>query len=224
MLTEGQADRLFDEAFADWIQRQLDDPSEGVRRSLRRITTRNFGQDVDDDAPIARLKRAGRDLLRVARPPRPWRRPADFDRDGADRPPARRHRHVQSDHASAHQRPRHACIATPSRCAAPGPRCSPARERGFDDYDGWEAALCDLAAAAARPAASGKSTTGQYSKDVPRAQVVTARDLIVDALVAFRDRADADLAALVHEALRRGDRRLRDAQGSAPAPSTSSIC
>ncbi len=38
---------------------------------------------------------------------------------------------------------------------------------------------------------------------MPRAQVVAARDMIVDALVAFRDRADADLAALVHEALQR---------------------
>ena len=78
----------------------------------------------------------------------------------------------------------------------------PGRERGFDDYDGWEAALCALAARQ-HDLRRGKSTSGHYSKEVPRAQVVAARDLIVDALVAFRDRADADLAALVHEALQR---------------------
>ena len=55
VLLATDSDRIFDEAFSDWIQRELDDPSEGVRRSLRRITARNFGQDVDEDAPIARL-------------------------------------------------------------------------------------------------------------------------------------------------------------------------
>ena len=53
VLTEGQADRLYDEAFADWMQRELDAPSEGVRRSLRRESKRNFGQDDDEAGPIA---------------------------------------------------------------------------------------------------------------------------------------------------------------------------
>ena len=199
VLTEGQADRVFDEAFSDWIQRQLDDPSEGVRRSLRRITTRNFGQDVDEDAPIARLRHAGNELREWRDHAAPWRRPAGFDRV------------AQIDHLLD-------AIGTFSQISQLPPKASdplhrdteplrrawaeigPVRERGFDDYDGWEAALCGLAARD-RDLRRRSSTSGQYSKEVPRAQVVAARDMIVDALVAFRDRADADLAALVHEAL-----------------------
>src|SRR5436190_5181789 len=36
VLTETQSERLFDEAFSAWIQEQLADPPEGVRRGLRR--------------------------------------------------------------------------------------------------------------------------------------------------------------------------------------------
>ena len=38
VLTEGQAERLFNEAFDGWFQAQLEDPPEGVRRSLRRAS------------------------------------------------------------------------------------------------------------------------------------------------------------------------------------------
>jgi ATP-dependent helicase/nuclease subunit A len=201
VLTEGQADRVFAEAFTDWIQRELDDPSEGVRRSLRRITTRNFGQDVDEDAPIARLRHAGNELREWRDHAAAWRRPEGFDRV------------AQIDHLLD-------AIGTFSQISQLPPKASdplhrdteplrrawaeigPVRERGFDDYDGWEAALCGLAARE-RDLRRRSSASGQYSKEVPRAQVVAARDMIVDALVAFRDRADADLAALVHEALQR---------------------
>ena len=37
VLTEPQAERLFDRAFREWFQRQLESPSEGVRRALRRL-------------------------------------------------------------------------------------------------------------------------------------------------------------------------------------------
>ncbi|MGD9904599.1 MAG: UvrD-helicase domain-containing protein [Vicinamibacterales bacterium] len=201
VLTEGQAARIFDEAFTEWIQRELDDPGEGVRRSLRRITTRNFGQDVDEDAPIARLRRAGLELVEWRDHPAAWRRPAGFDR------------RAQIDHLLD-------AIGTFSQLSQLPPKTSdplhrdteplrrawaeigPLRDRGFEDYDGWEAMLCGLAARE-RDLRRRSSTSGQYSKDVPRAQVVAARDMILDALVAFRDRADADLAALVHEALQR---------------------
>jgi len=201
VLTEGQAGRIFDEAFTEWIQRELDDPGEGVRRSLRRITTRNFGQDVDEDAPIARLRRAGLDLVEWRDHPAPWQRPAGFDRS------------AQIDHlldaigtfsqisqlpANARD-PLHRDTEPLRRAWA---EIEPARARGFDDYDGWEATLCALAAKQ-HDLRRGRSTSGHYSKEVPRAQVVAARDMIVDALVAFRDRADADLAALLHEALQR---------------------
>ena len=59
VLTEGQADRVYDEVFRTWLHAQLLAPREGVRRSLRRTARRNFGRDVDEDGPVERLRQAG---------------------------------------------------------------------------------------------------------------------------------------------------------------------
>ena len=199
VLTEGQSARLFDEAFSDWIQHELDDPCEGARRSLRRATVRRFGGDEEADAPIERLKRAGRELLEWRDHPAPWRRPDDFDR-------MRDVNHLLDaigTFSAISGRPatsRDALFRDTEPIRRLWAEVQPLRARGFDDYDGWESALCTLAARHS-DLRRGKSTSGQYGKEVPRASVVAARDTIVNALVAFRDRADADLAALVHEAL-----------------------
>src|SRR5437660_7209462 len=77
VLTEAQAARMYDEAFHQWLESQLADPSEGVKRSLSRPTFGGFGAQVDGDGgPIDRLRRAGWDLIQ-------WR---DFDGDW-QRPP-----------------------------------------------------------------------------------------------------------------------------------------
>src|SRR5688500_19050342 len=57
VLTDTQADRLFEEAFMSWMHEQLASPDEGVRRSLRRPVRRGWN-DEDDDGPIERLRRA----------------------------------------------------------------------------------------------------------------------------------------------------------------------
>ena len=199
VLTEGQSDRLYDEAFADWIQGELDHPCEGVRRSLRRESKKNFGQDDDEAGPIDRLKRAGRDLLEWRDHPRPWRRPERFDRDAL------------VDHLldaigafvalSEHPIGRSEIVFTATRpIRAAWADVQQQRRRGHDDYDGWEAMLCALAGKA-RDLRAGRSRAGCTRRDVPREAVVEARDRLVDALVAFRDVADADLAAQVHAAL-----------------------
>ncbi len=199
VLTEGQAARLFDEAFADWLQRELDRPREGVRRSLRRVTARRFGADEDEDAPIARLKRAGRDLLEWRDHPAPWLRPDGFNRD------------ADIDHlldalaafadATADPISRSDLLV---RAIAPLRRAweeiRPLRARALPDYDGWEAALCELAAQE-RNLRGGRRASGQFSRKVANADVIAMREALVDALVAFREAADASLAALVHEAL-----------------------
>ena len=43
MLTEPQADRLYDRAFTAWLQEALQNPPEGVRRALRRTSAPSFG-------------------------------------------------------------------------------------------------------------------------------------------------------------------------------------
>src|SRR5688500_440815 len=44
VLTEGQAERLFVEAFGAWIQEELKNPPEGVRRGRRRAVWTGFGR------------------------------------------------------------------------------------------------------------------------------------------------------------------------------------
>jgi ATP-dependent exoDNAse (exonuclease V) beta subunit len=62
VLTEGQAQRLFDAAFDAWLQSRLEDPPEGVRRSLRRVSRAFRSGEADEDGPIERLRRAGMEL------------------------------------------------------------------------------------------------------------------------------------------------------------------
>ena len=195
VLTEGQADRLFDEAFTDWIQRHLDAPSEGVRRSLRRPRSA-WSPDDEDDGPLERLRRAGRELLEWRDHPAPWRRPGGFDRD----------REVEAlvdqlkafEALSAHPISRSDLVFRKTedlrRASAD---IEALRSRGHVDHDGWEARLCTLAANARR-LLEGKGSGAQYSRTVARQKVLDAREALVAGIVAFRDRADADLAALVH--------------------------
>src|SRR6185436_19703385 len=68
VLTEARANRIFDEAFESWLHEALEDPPEGVRRALRRSVWSRDGRD-DDDGPVDRIRRAGRELAE-------WR---DFD-------------------------------------------------------------------------------------------------------------------------------------------------
>ena len=83
VLTETQAQRLFDEAFGTWLQAQLADPPEGVRRALRRPVFAGFGPPkAREEGPIDRLRRAAWDLADWRDFPAPWtRRPFDRERD-----------------------------------------------------------------------------------------------------------------------------------------------
>ena len=82
VLTEGQAERLFNEAFAAWFQMALAHPPEGVRRSLRRASRGSRPGDVDEDGPTERLRRAGFALTEWRDFREPWTR-EPFDRPGA---------------------------------------------------------------------------------------------------------------------------------------------
>ena len=60
VLTEAQAARMYDDGFHQWLERELADPSEGVKRSLRRPIFGGFGAQADGgDGPVDRLRRAG---------------------------------------------------------------------------------------------------------------------------------------------------------------------
>ena len=76
---------MYDEAFHQWLENQLADPSEGVKRSLRRPTFGGFGAQAEgNDGPVDRLRRAGWELIQWRDFDGEWQRPP-FDRCIADR-------------------------------------------------------------------------------------------------------------------------------------------
>ena len=196
VLTEPASARLFDEAFGRWLQEQLADPPEGVRRALRRSS---FG---GDDGPIDRLRRAAWDLAQWRDFTGPWTRP-DFDRQ----------REIEAALVDLHD-----FADLTRRASSPGDPLfagtEPARrvsdevmlqrsseDESDADYDGWEAALVDLSRD--RTLANAKTGRGSaYGDGIPRDRVIQARTALKARLDQFRMLADADLAALLQRDLR----------------------
>jgi ATP-dependent helicase/nuclease subunit A len=205
VLTEGQAQRLFDGAFDHWLQQQLEDPPEGVRRSLRRASRGFRPGDVDEDGPIERLRRAAWDLTEWRDFRGPWVRDP-FDRAGAIE------RLIELVHACA-DLSQHASYAGDnlSLDTEPVRRLSRDLRAGWDpavpdlrppiaDLDGLESQLIELRRNRDfRRARKGSGPT--YAKGVTRAQVLAARDALIEALAEFQVKADADLAAVLHREL-----------------------
>ena len=199
VLTESASDRLFDEAFAEWMENALRTPGEGVKRSLRRPRSTSWWRDGDDsEGPIERLRRAGRDLLQWRDFTAPWKRPA-WDRehtidqvvqsvlDFAEMTTAPIYERdiVYLDTASLRR-----LAGEIARTARPSPR----------DYDGLEALLTTLAAD--RGLANRRRGSGaMYSRTLARDAVIQSREALVAALKTFKTIADADLAGHVHAEL-----------------------
>ena len=57
VLTEPEAEALYRRAFERWVESELEHPSEGLRRALRRRAS------LDDGDPVARIRRAGWTLV-----------------------------------------------------------------------------------------------------------------------------------------------------------------
>src|SRR6266545_5296356 len=196
VLTEGQAQRLFKEAFDAWFQEQLEDPPEGVRRSLRRASRSFLPGDVDEDGPIERLRRAGFELVEWRDFTGAWTRPA-FDRAA---PIAQL---IELVHALAD------LSDGPSYASdnlyvdtEPVRRLSrDLRRDEMPDLDTLESQFIELRRNRDfKRARKGSGPT--YRKGATRAQVLAARDAVCEALNDFQVRADADLAALLHAELR----------------------
>jgi len=148
VLTEPQAQRLFDRAFVGWIQGQLEDPPEGIRRALRRTIWQGSGDAGREDTPIDRLRRAAWDLAEWRDFAAPWTR-RDFDRVAAIEAivEALQAFAATSDGPSYAKDPLFLDTAAARHLAA-----EIAVQREADrlsagdaaDYDGWEARLVDL--------------------------------------------------------------------------------
>ena len=190
-LTEPEAMKLFRESFDLWFQQILEDPPEGVRRSLRRA-----GAGRDADGPVGRLRHAAWSLAEWRDFPHPWRRDP-FPRERAI------DLLVESLHGFADRS---------ARCDQPGRdnlykdtekyrrlsreirSAESVRDR---DYDGIEAALIEVCRGWAPRKGYGKS----YGPGVSRAEIQAEQGALAGELATFEREADADLAALLHAEL-----------------------
>jgi ATP-dependent helicase/nuclease subunit A len=196
VLTEPAAARMFDDAFARWLQDRLADPSEGVRRALRRSA---FG---GSDGPVDRLRNAAWELAGWRDFTAAWTR-GDFDRRAA----------IEATIASLH------ALADLTR--DPSSRndplftgTEPARRLSDEialrqtygdqasdaEYDEWEAGLVDLSRD--RTLANTRQGRGAaYRSGVARSQVLASLENLRARLDTFRLEADADLAARLQQEL-----------------------
>ena len=197
VLTEAASARMFDEAFGRWLQLQLADPPEGLRRALKRTA---FG---GTDGPIDRIRRAGWELAQWRDFSAPWTR-EPFDRIGELRSLVT----TLHEFADLTRSPRSSGDPLYTGTGA-ARRVSEeiALHQGFGDpadrlqWDEWEAALVDLS----RDRSLAKVRQGRgtaYSDGAPRERVLSALDDLRARLDTFRMTADADLAALLQRELR----------------------
>jgi ATP-dependent exoDNAse (exonuclease V) beta subunit len=208
VMTQAQSDQLFDEAFAGWMEEALAVPGEGVRRSLRRPTPISWWRvDEEEDGPIARLRRAGRELLQWRDHPAAWKRPV-WERESTidevvesvldvavlTASPIYERDILYQDTLSLRR-----TAGEIRRTAAHAPR----------DYDGLEAQLATLASDRGL-AATRKGSGAMYSRTVSRQGVLEKREALLAVLKNFKAVADADLAALLHGELQDCIRRYEE--------------
>ena len=199
VLTEPQARRVFDHAFAGWIQQQLGEPSEGVRRALRRSIWQGFGDSSREDTPIDRLRRAAWDLADWRDFATPWTR-HPFDRASAiDALVTELHAFAGMTDGPSYVKD---TLFTDTRAARDLATEIAIQQEADEppDHDGWEARLVDLS----RDRSFARVRRGRgpgYKPGVTRQRVVAAYDALRAALDQFRLDADADLAALLQAEL-----------------------
>ena len=212
VLTEPASARLFDEAFGRWLQQQLSNPAEGVRRALKRTA---YG---GADGPIDRIRRAGWELAQWRDFTGSWTR-EPFDRIGEIRQLVT----ALHEFADLTRSPRSSGdpLYTGTDAAR---RVSDeiALHQGFGDaadgpqWDEWEAALVDLSRD--RSLANVRQGRGTaYSDRVPRERVLSALEDLRGRLDSFRMIADADLAALLQRELRGAIDRYEEMKSAAGA-------
>jgi ATP-dependent helicase/nuclease subunit A len=193
VLDEAQAEALYRRAFDRWLEEQLEAPSEGVRRALRRVSKR------DDGDPVERLRLAGWTLAGWRDFPARWRREA-LAREAA---------------IDARLERLHALVGLLGSCASPADtlyRDTWLARRISDDVrvseplaprdpDRLEAALCDLAGnwQFRNPK---RGSDRNYGAGASRDEILGVHAQLLADLDDFARQSDADLAALLQDELR----------------------
>ena len=189
-LSESEAGELYEEAFDLWLQRALQEPGEGLRRSLRRESK---------DGPTERLKAAGRELVDWRDFAAPWSRPV-YDRIAL------------LDKLLKQLAEFRALTFNPARsnsyfyrntqlARSISERLEALEMIGVRDYDLAEALLATLADD--RDCRTPGAVPGpQYSAGTTREAVESAHKALVNGVQEFVRIANADLAALLQQELR----------------------
>jgi ATP-dependent exoDNAse (exonuclease V) beta subunit len=197
VLTEDQARRRYDDAFASWFQAALREMPEGVRRSLRRSSRPGFGGDADADGPVDRLRAAGWNLTEWRDFPAPWTRPESARASEIDRLTTCVQLFAEITRKASNLRdPLFMDTASARRAADELPRLI-----ADGDLDGAEALLVDLC----RDRDFRRARKGygpQFAKEFSRVATYEAHQELVAQLDTFRMDADADLASLLRDELR----------------------
>jgi ATP-dependent exoDNAse (exonuclease V) beta subunit len=189
-LDEEEAAALFRQTFDRWVQDALAEGSEGLRRALSRLSLWH-----GSDPPLARLASAAWQLADWRDHPTPWRR-EPFDRAGEVDALVGE---VAALAALAAQGPDEHALRRALRCVEEEARwIERAEAAGPRDLDLVEARLVNLARQMRRESRVGG---GKRYGPLERADVVAARAALLAKLAEFEKRADADLAALLRDAL-----------------------
>jgi ATP-dependent helicase/nuclease subunit A len=190
-LTDQGNDRIFRAAFRAWLEKKLGQSSPGLKRAFARMACRD---SWDDTPPIEQLMFAGRKLIEWRDYTTPWRRdPFAREREIDELVEAVR------DLAAMSSRPRRVTdnlfrALMPARFLAETiERAEAATAR---DFDGLESLLLKLGRDVARDSKKG---SGAYGEGVTRDELLARREQVQHAIEQFRRRADADLAAALHD-------------------------
>jgi ATP-dependent exoDNAse (exonuclease V) beta subunit len=214
VLTEPQADRLYDRAFTRWLQPTLQNPPDGVRRALRRTSAPSFGGE--SDGPVDRLRGAGRTLAEWRDFPTPWQRPP-LDRVGQISRIVEALHHL-ADLSANPVSTRDNLFFDLDAVRRLSRQIQLEQQFGFSDLDGWEARLVDLVRdrglsrtrkgsgyrygkVRLKPDTTSDRPDTTSERDVTRTEVLAARDALFADLQQFRKDADADLAAGLQQEL-----------------------
>ena len=199
VLTEAQAERVFAEAFAGWLQEQLANPREGLRRALRRSAGWSFGRRAGaQDGPVDRLRQAAWDLAEWRDFPAKWTRRPFSRSDAIDHLLRDVHQFAALTEAPSYARDNLFVDTAAVRHLSQEIRTQ--TSIGVHDEDGWEARLVDLSRQRALTNARHGRGPG-YKQGTSRATIIAALDALRAHLDQFRMDADADLAALLQDEL-----------------------
>ena len=186
-LSDQQAARIFERAFRAWFQEKLGQGAPGVRRALLRLAWRDSWENTP---PVEQLQYAGWKLIEWRDHPAPWRR-VMFDRRGKVDGLIQQVQLIaeaasrctrSGDNLVRSLRPAQALVTWIERAEAA------TRAR---DYDTLESLLIKLLRDLKKNTQKG---SGFFAENVPREQVVSAREQLLANLDAFQIAADADLA------------------------------